>query len=810
MTEKDNEKTIEEEIAVHGEYGAEQIQVLEGLEAVRKRPSMYIGSISARGLHHLVYEVIDNSIDEALAGYCDHILVEIGEDNSITVVDNGRGIPVEMHKIGKPAIEVVMTILHAGGKFGDGGYKVSGGLHGVGVSCVNALSRRMEVEVKKDGKIYGIEFSKGKTVRPLYVKGECDAKDTGTSVHFWPDDTIFTETVYSYETLKHRIRELAFLNKGVKIELKDDRSGADEIFHYEGGIISFVEYINKGKEAIFNTPIYVEGERQDTIVEVAMQYTDAYTENIYTFVNNINTEEGGTHLAGLKQALTRSINDYARKNGLLKDSEENLSGDDVREGLTCVLSLKVREPQFEGQTKTKLGNSEVRGIVDNMVSDALNEYFEENAPTAKKIVEKAILSSRARAAARKARDLTRRKSALEVSSLPGKLADCSSKNAEETEIYIVEGDSAGGSAKQGRDRAFQAILPLRGKILNTERTRFDKMLANKEVKALITAMGAGIGEEDTDLDKLRYHKIIIMTDADVDGAHIRTLLLTFFFRQYQEMVEKGYVYIAQPPLYRVHNARMEKFIKDDAELNEFLLNRVSEDVTVVAANGREYTGRDLIRLMETIEKIELRVADAESTGMPRPLFLALATYPRAVDRELLEARDADFLSWLEKHEYALSLEREHSEDEDEGRVFAVFENTGSHHTRRGMEFFASRLYRQTWQLFNDLREQCGELSFSLRRKDSSSQAGDVFDLMQMTLDEARKGINIQRYKGLGEMNPEQLWVTTMNPENRVLLQVSVEDANEASDAFEELMGDRVEPRREFIERNALSVQDLDI
>ena len=384
MTEKDNEKTIEEEIAVHGEYGAEQIQVLEGLEAVRKRPSMYIGSISARGLHHLVYEVIDNSIDEALAGYCDHILVEIGEDNSITVVDNGRGIPVEMHKIGKPAIEVVMTILHAGGKFGDGGYKVSGGLHGVGVSCVNALSRRMEVEVKKDGKIYGIEFSKGKTVRPLYVKGECDAKDTGTSVHFWPDDTIFTETVYSYETLKHRIRELAFLNKGVKIELKDDRSGADEIFHYEGGIISFVEYINKGKEAIFNTPIYVEGERQDTIVEVAMQYTDAYTENIYTFVNNINTEEGGTHLAGLKQALTRSINDYARKNGLLKDSEENLSGDDVREGLTCVLSLKVREPQFEGQTKTKLGNSEVRGIVDNMVSDALNEYFEENAPTAKK------------------------------------------------------------------------------------------------------------------------------------------------------------------------------------------------------------------------------------------------------------------------------------------------------------------------------------------------------------------------------------------------------------------------------------------
>lgn len=647
MTEKDNEKTIEEEIAVHGEYGAEQIQVLEGLEAVRKRPSMYIGSISARGLHHLVYEVIDNSIDEALAGYCDHILVEIGEDNSITVVDNGRGIPVEMHKIGKPAIEVVMTILHAGGKFGDGGYKVSGGLHGVGVSCVNALSRRMEVEVKKDGKIYGIEFSKGKTVRPLYVKGECDAKDTGTSVHFWPDDTIFTETVYSYETLKHRIRELAFLNKGVKIELKDDRSGADEIFHYEGGIISFVEYINKGKEAIFNTPIYVEGERQDTIVEVAMQYTDAYTENIYTFVNNINTEEGGTHMAGLKQALTRSINDYARKNGLLKDSEENLSGDDVREGLTCVLSLKVREPQFEGQTKTKLGNSEVRGIVDNMVSDALNEYFEENAPTAKKIVEKAILSSRARAAARKARDLTRRKSALEVSSLPGKLADCSSKNAEETEIYIVEGDSAGGSAKQGRDRAFQAILPLRGKILNVEKARLDKMLNNNEIRSMITAFGCGIGDE-FDLSKIRYGKIIIMTDADVDGAHIRTLLLTFFYRYMQPLIRNGNVFIAQPPLYLIR------------------------------------TGKN--------------------------------------------------------HTYA------YSDDE-----------------------------------------------------------------LQKKLDEVGRQNNpyVQRYKGLGEMNPEQLWETTMDPSKRTVLQVHLEDAASADSVFSVLMGDKVEPRRQFIEENAGKVTNLD-
>ncbi len=640
-------QTIEEEIAVHGEYGADQIQVLEGLEAVRKRPSMYIGSISARGLHHLVYEVIDNSIDEALAGYCDHIHVTIHEDNSITVTDNGRGIPVEMHKTGKPAIEVVMTVLHAGGKFGDGGYKVSGGLHGVGVSCVNALSKKMVVEVRKNGKVYGIEFAKGKTTRPLYVKGKCPEKETGTSVTFWPDDTIFTETVYSYDTLKHRIRELAFLNKGVKIQLTDERSSQDETFHYEGGIISFVEFVNQGKEPLHEKPIYVEGERQDTIVEVAMQYTDAYTENLYTFVNNINTEEGGTHLAGLKQALTRCINDYARKSGMLKDNEANLSGDDVREGLTCVMSLKVREPQFEGQTKTKLGNSEVRGIVDNMVTSALTEYFEENAPVAKKIVEKAIMASRARSAARKARDLTRRKSALEVSSLPGKLADCSSKNASETEIYLVEGDSAGGSAKQGRDRNFQAILPLRGKILNVEKARLDKMLNSQEIRAMITAFGCGIGDE-FDIAKARYDKIIIMTDADVDGAHIRTLLLTFFYRYMRPLIQHGNVFIAQPPLYLIR------------------------------------TGK--------------------------------------------------------KHTYAYS-------DEE----------------------------------------------------------------LQRKLDEVGRQNNpyVQRYKGLGEMNPEQLWETTMDPAKRTVLQVQLEDAANADQVFSVLMGDKVEPRRKFIEENAGKVTNLD-
>ncbi|NLH45741.1 MAG: DNA topoisomerase (ATP-hydrolyzing) subunit B [Acholeplasmataceae bacterium] len=638
--------SIEEEIAVHGSYDAGQIQVLEGLEAVRKRPSMYIGSISSRGLHHLVSEVVDNSIDEALAGYCTMIQVLIHKDNSITVRDNGRGIPVDMHKVGKPAVEVVMTILHAGGKFGDGGYKVSGGLHGVGVSCVNALSEKMEVEVRRGGKIYGIEFSKGKTVVPLYEKGVTE--ETGTTVHFLPDATIFTETVYSYETLRLRIRELAFLNKGVKIELRDERTGEGEIFHYEGGIISFVNYINRSKTSINEKPIYIEGEKDTNIVEVALQYTDTYNENIYTYVNNINTEEGGTHLSGLKQALTRTINDYARKINALKEGDENLSGDDVREGLTAVLSLKIRDPQFEGQTKTKLGNSEIRGIVDNMVSDGLSEFFDENPVEAKKIVEKSIISARARAAARKARELTRRKSALEISSLPGKLADCSSRDAERTEIYLVEGDSAGGSAKQGRDRGFQAILPLRGKILNVEKSRLDKILSNEEIRSMITAFGSGIGE-DFDLSKARYGKIIIMTDADVDGAHIRTLLLTFFYRYMQPMIRAGHVYIAQPPLYLVRKGQ--------------------------------------------------------------------------------------------KHYYA------YSDDE-----------------------------------------------------------------LQKTLDEVGRESNpyVQRYKGLGEMNPEQLWETTMNPEGRTILQVKLEDAAEADMIFSILMGDKVEPRRQFIEENASKVRNLDL
>lgn len=637
---------LEEATEVKGQYGAGQIQVLEGLEAVRKRPSMYIGSISARGLHHLVYETIDNSIDEALAGYCDAINVIIHNDNSITVNDNGRGIPVEMHKVGKPAVEVVMTILHAGGKFGDGGYKVSGGLHGVGVSCVNALSEQMEVEVRRGGKIYGIEFSRGKTAVPLYEKGATE--ETGTTVHFKPDSTIFTELIYSYETLRLRIRELAFLNKGIRINLTDERSGKQESFHYEGGIIEFVKFVDENKDTLHDEPIYIEGIKDTNIVEVALQYCDTYSENIFTFVNNINTEEGGTHLSGFKQAMTRTINDYARKIGALKDGEENLSGDDVREGMTAVISIKIQEPQFEGQTKTKLGNSEIRPIVDNLVSEGLGEFFEENPVISKRIVEKSILSARARMAARKARELTRRKSALEISSLPGKLADCQSKDASETEIYLVEGDSAGGSAKQGRDRRFQAILPLRGKILNVEKARLDKILSSDEIRNMITAFGCGIGE-DFDLEKARYGKIIIMTDADVDGAHIRTLLLTFFYRYMQPLIKEGHVFIAQPPLYLVRKGQ--------------------------------------------------------------------------------------------KHLYAYS-------DEE----------------------------------------------------------------LQGVLDEVGRDNNpyIQRYKGLGEMNPEQLWETTMNPEGRTILQVHLEDAAQADSIFSILMGDKVEPRRQFIEENADKVRNLDL
>ena len=632
--------------AVKGEYAAEQIQILEGLEAVRMRPSMYIGSTSERGLHHLVYEVVDNSIDEALAGYCSKIDVTIHTDNSITVSDNGRGIPVDMHESGRPAIEVVLTVLHAGGKFGEGGYKVSGGLHGVGVSCVNALSSKMSVEVKRDGKINHIAFERGNITEPLTVIGDCD--DTGTTVTFLPDNEIFPKTIFNYDTLKHRLRELAFLNPGITINLKDERlEDKSDNFHFEGGIRSFVEHLNRKKEKINPTPIYFNGKKDDTLVEIAVQYNDSYQENVFSFVNNINTEEGGTHLVGFKAALTRVANDFAKKQNLLKNSDSALSGEDVREGLTAVISLKVRDPQFEGQTKTKLGNAEVRTIVYTIALEGLTDFFEENPAFAKQILEKSVMAARAREAARKARELTRRKNALEVSSLPGKLADCSIKEADQAEIYIVEGDSAGGSAKQGRDRRFQAILPLRGKILNVEKARLDKIFANAEIRTMITAFGTGISDE-FDLEKRRYDKIIIMTDADVDGAHIRTLLLTFFYRYMRPLIEQGHVYIAQPPLYQIRKGKKHWYTYSDEELNQ-KLNEV---------------GRD--------------------------------------------------------------------------------------------------------------------------------------------------GVTVQRYKGLGEMNPEQLWETTMDPSKRTMLKVEVESAAEADELFTILMGDQVGPRRQFIEENALLVKNLDI
>ena len=633
--------------AVEGDYGANQIQILEGLEAVRKRPGMYIGSTSSRGLHHLVYEVVDNSIDEALAGYCTHVEVTIHKDNSITVTDNGRGIPVDMHESGKPAVEVVLTVLHAGGKFGGSGYKVSGGLHGVGVSVVNALSSYMDVRVKRDGKIYAISFEKGVTKEPLHVIGE--TTETGTYVHFLPDSEIFDETVYDYETLRHRLRELSFLNRGITITLSDERGEElrKEVFYFEGGISSFVEHLNRNKEVINPEPVYFNGTKDTTVVEIALQYNTSYSENIYSFVNNINTEEGGTHLAGFKSALTRAANDFARRQGIIKNNDDNLQGEDIREGLTCVISIKLREPQFEGQTKTKLGNSEVRGIVDSIVTEGLSEYFEENPVISKRIIEKSIMASRAREAARKARELTRRKNALEVSSLPGKLADCSVKDPEQAEIYLVEGDSAGGSAKQGRDRRFQAILPLRGKILNVEKARLDKVLNNEEIRTMITAFGSGIGEE-FDITKRRYGKIIIMTDADVDGAHIRTLLLTFFYRYMKPLIENGHVYIAQPPLYQIRKGKSHWYTYSDEELAQKL----------------DEIGRD--------------------------------------------------------------------------------------------------------------------------------------------------GITVQRYKGLGEMNPEQLWETTMDPEKRTVLQVNLREAEEADAIFTILMGDKVEPRRRFIEEHASLVRNLDI
>lgn len=797
-------------------YNAGSITVLEGLAAVRKRPAMYIGSTDARGLHHLVYEVVDNSIDEAMAGYCTKITVRLHLDGTCSVSDNGRGIPVDIHpKEGIPAVQVVMTKLHAGGKFDHSSYKVSGGLHGVGVSCVNALSEYLEVTVRRNNKKYTQRYERGVPVTGVEELGETDTR--GTTVRFLPDEEIFETVEFQYEILRKRLEELAYLNKGLEIEFADERSGDSESFRYDGGIVEFVQNLNSG-EATIHSIVYAEGESQNIIVEFALQYNAGFKENVLTFANNIRTKEGGTHLVGFRTAITRAINGYLKgSQELSKKYKMSLSGDDVREGLTAVVSVKIPDPQFEGQTKTKLGNSEVTGLVATAVYDKLSTFFEENPKDIKLIIEKAMDAARAREAARKAKDLVRRKGALSDNALPGKLADCQSKDPAESELFIVEGDSAGGSAKQGRDPKYQAILPLRGKILNVEKTRFDKMLANKEIKNLITATGAGVGlvggEADVDLTKLRYHKIVIMTDADVDGAHIRTLLLTFFFRQYRELIDGGYLYIAQPPLYRVHSGKFEKFIKDDDELEKFLLDRVSKDVAVETSSGNEFKGRTIVSLINKIDNLEKRLHDAENAGIPSDLFMTFIEYPELITpAALIGGEDQDklraFDNYLQERGYNLSIERQ--ETEFDQLTFAMIEDRNGRRTRIGAEYFKSKMYLQGRKIRAELLADSGDFNFKLSRKEGGREVSGAFELKSQVLEEARRGINIQRYKGLGEMNPDQLWITTMHPENRNMLQVHVDDAEEASEAFEQLMGDRVEPRREFIERNALTVQELDI
>ena len=790
-------------------YNASSITVLEGLAAVRKRPAMYIGSTDARGLHHLVYEVVDNSIDEAMAGYCDRVEITLHLDNSVTVRDNGRGIPVDIHpKEGVPAVQVVMTKLHAGGKFDNTAYKVSGGLHGVGVSCVNALSEWLEVTVRQNGRRWRQRYERGVPVTELMDLGEADGH--GTTVRFFPDEQIFETTEFSFPVLQKRFEELAYLNRGLQIVCVDERSNETHTYHAEGGLEQFVKDLNSGEPGIHSI-ISGEGLAEGVTVDFALQYNAGYKENVHTFANNIRTTEGGTHLAGFKTALTRGINAYIKSQPDLvkKLKGAALSGDDVREGLTAVISVKLPQPQFEGQTKTKLGNSEITGIVGGIAYNVLDVYFQEHPKEARLIIDKAVDASRARDAARRAKELVRRKGALSDNALPGKLADCQSKDPTECEVCSVEGDSAGGSAKQGRDPNTQAILPLRGKILNTERTRFDRMLASDTIKCMITAMGIGIGE-DVDYDRLRYHKIVIMTDADVDGAHIRTLMLTFFFRNYKELIDRGHLYIAQPPLYRIHNSRMEKFLKDDEALEEFLFQRLTDGVSVTAPNGRIFQGEELITLLRRVDDLEKRVVEAENTAIARELFMTFLEYAEKVtpDEMAADAVPESFRIWMQQAGYSIATEVENREDEE--RTFVIFENKGGHRTRLASEFFASRMYRQARQTLEELNNDCGGFPLKLSSGESSRDVSDFFDLRDAAFAEARKGYQIQRYKGLGEMNPEQLWVTTMNPDNRVLLRVSVEDAQAASDAIEELMGERVEPRRDYIIRNALAVDELDI
>jgi len=795
------------------EYGADSIKVLKGLEAVRKRPGMYIGDTDdGSGLHHMVYEVVDNGIDEALAGHADHVTVKIHADSSVSVSDNGRGIPVDIHpEEGVSAAEVIMTQLHAGGKFDSNSYKVSGGLHGVGVSVVNALSDWLELRIWRAGKEHVARFEGGETAEHLKVVGECGDR-TGTEVRFLASTNTFSNLEYSFETLEKRLRELAFLNSGVRIILIDERPAErleTELF-YEGGVKEFVKYLDRSKTPAMPEPIYIKGERDDIGVEIAMWWNDSYHETVLPFTNNIPQRDGGTHVAGFRGALTRTINNYAQSSGIAKKEKVSFTGDDAREGLTCVLSVKVPDPKFSSQTKDKLVSSEVRPAVEGLMNEKLAEWFEENPNEAKAIVGKIIEAALAREAARKARELTRRKTAMDVNYLAGKLKDCSEKDPSKTEVFLVEGDSAGGSAQTGRDRLTQAVLPLRGKILNVERARFDRMLSSQEIGNLVMALGTGIGRDEFNIEKLRYHKIVIMTDADVDGAHIRTLLLTFFYRQMPELIEGGYLYIAQPPLYKVSRGKSEVYLKDQAALDDYLINQGVEGAVLKLGSGEEIIGQDLTRVVDEARQLK-RVLDAFPTHYPRHILeqaaVAGAFVPGAVDADLQGVADkvAARLDLI-----ALEYERgwQGRITQDHGiRLARILRGVEEVRTLDG-PMLRSGEARKTGSFTQSLQEVYNTPA-TLIRRDRSQVIHGPLDLLRAILEEGEKGLSLQRYKGLGEMNPDQLWETTLDPDARTLLQVRVDDMVEADDLFTKLMGDVVEPRREFIQKNALSVENLD-
>ena len=831
-TEPPSQESVQGRVSSQSDtnYDADQIRVLEGLEAVRKRPAMYIGSTGIDGLHHMVYEVVDNSVDEHMAGFGNEILVVLQVDGSVMVSDNGRGIPTGMHSTQKKsAAEVALTVLHAGGKFEQGAYKVSGGLHGVGISVVNGLSEWLELEIWQNGEVFEQEYERGIPRSPLAITGK--SKKRGTKVVFKYDPRIFEAVEFSFDVLAQRLRELAFLNKGLEITLKDERKGKEkeQVFCYKGGIVSFVEHLNEAKTPL-HSPIVVEIEKPDLILQVALQYNQGYVENLFSFANNINTREGGTHLIGFKSALTRTINSYATATGLFKKETESLSGEDVREGLTAVVSIKIRNPQFEGQTKAKLGNSEVKGIVESAVNEALGNYLEENPSVAKKIVGKSVDAARAREAARKAKELIRRKGALDGGSLPGKLADCSEKDPQLSELYIVEGDSAGGSAKQGRDRRSQAILPLKGKILNVEKARFDKMLSSEEIRTLIMAIGTGIGrpredaekgKEDKDvfnIDRARYHKIILMTDADVDGSHIRTLLLTFFFRQMPELLERGYIYIAQPPLFKVKKGKGEKYLKDEGAMNDYLSHLAVEDAELFLPGSNEFVTRGtLLPILHKLVAFEGLLTRLAQKQMEPSLLRVLVDF-RLLTKDLLKNRseletlvqEAAGLLSLVFSEGTVSMEIQPDEEYDTHKIVCRLAGNGNRKTFvLNHDLVGSADFRELQKLAPAVLG-LGRPPYRLKRKGVESTHSTSAELVKEILESGKKGLSIQRYKGLGEMNPGQLWDTTMDPATRSLLQVTLEDTTGVDEIFTILMGDEVEPRRNFIQQHALEVRNLDV